>query len=92
MRTTPNPHPNAANTQRRNADRKRCPKCGRGAALVNDSEGRATFCRWVHYGKQCDYVRWWDDVPGGPAIDATLLPVFRLPDPVENHHPSGTLD
>lgn len=58
----PNKHPNTAATQRRNAERKRCPKCGRGAALVSVpdlGEYGGLACRWA-LEKKCDYVRLFD--------------------------------
>lgn len=52
-------HPNAGETQRRNAERKRCPECGRGAALVRLAEPGSRIlgsrCRWVERG-MCTYV------------------------------------
>jgi ribosomal protein S27AE len=44
---------NTVTAMKRNADRRRCPKCGRGAALVRLEDVIA--CRWGLEGK-CDYV------------------------------------
>lgn len=51
---------NTVTAMRRSAETRRCPKCGRGSALVRLVESRQTVCRWGIKGK-CDYGRMWDE-------------------------------
>jgi hypothetical protein len=42
----------------RSAERRRCPKCGRGSALVSLAEYGLTFCRWGETKPpKCDYMK-----------------------------------
>lgn len=47
--------PNTVKAMQRSAEKRRCPKCGRGSALKHHSDeySYGSYCRW----EDCDYER-----------------------------------
>lgn len=53
---------------KRSAEHRRCPKCGRGAAIkrIEDGASITTYCRWVLKGL-CTYEKFTDLTDGGSS-------------------------